>query len=73
MLCKYGWNPLFIVTTHTAEVTGERHDVGNKLGLAKAWMRFALDDSEVGTTFYSPQEPGNSSSSEVLMSPDLKP
>ncbi len=36
---------------YACEVTGERHDVGNKLGLAKAWMRFALDDPEVGAAF----------------------
>lgn len=36
---------------YACEVTGERHDVGNKLGLAKAWMRFAVDDPEIGVAF----------------------
>ena len=36
---------------YACELTGERHDVGNKLGLAKAWMRFATDDSEIGAGF----------------------
>lgn len=36
---------------YACEVTGERHDVGNKLGLAKAWMRFAIDDPEIGAAF----------------------
>lgn len=36
---------------YACEVTGERHDVGNKLGLAKAWMRFAVDDPEIGDAF----------------------
>lgn len=36
---------------YACEVTGERHDVGNKLGLAKAWMRFAIDDPEIGVAF----------------------
>jgi UTP--glucose-1-phosphate uridylyltransferase len=36
---------------YACEVTGERHDVGNKLGLAKAWMRLAIDDPEIGTAF----------------------
>lgn len=38
-------------SVYACEITGERHDVGNKLGLAKAWMRFALDDPEVGAAF----------------------
>lgn len=33
------------------EVTGDRYDVGNKLGLAKAWMKFAMDDPEIGVAF----------------------
>ncbi len=36
---------------YACEVTGERHDVGNKLGLAKAWVRFAMDDPEIGVAF----------------------
>lgn len=36
---------------YACEVSGERHDVGNKLGLAKAWMRFAIDDQEIGAAF----------------------
>lgn len=36
---------------YACELVGERYDVGNKLGLAKAQMRFALDDSEIGTEF----------------------
>ncbi len=36
---------------YACKVTGERHDVGNKLGLAKAWMRFAIDDPEIGAAF----------------------
>ncbi len=36
---------------YACEITGERYDVGNKLGLAKASMRFALDDTEIGRTF----------------------
>lgn len=36
---------------YACEVTGERHDVGTKLGLAKAWMRFAMDDQEIGAAF----------------------
>lgn len=42
---------LYSHNIYACEVTGERHDVGNKLGLAKAWMRFALDDPEVGAAF----------------------
>lgn len=43
-----------LLTSHSiyaCEITGERHDVGNKLGLAKAWMRFALEDPEIGGAF----------------------
>lgn len=36
---------------YACEVIGERHDVGNKLGLAQAWMRFAIDDREIGAAF----------------------
>jgi UTP--glucose-1-phosphate uridylyltransferase len=36
---------------YTYQVTGERHDVGNKLGFAKAWMRFAISAPEIGASF----------------------
>lgn len=36
---------------YICQVTGERQDVGNKPGLAKVWIRFAINAPEIGASF----------------------